>query len=51
MAATIGALIMAKVFVITDHSLLLNRFPEKPTVSNLVWKTVNYFSVVSWSGM
>jgi len=35
---------MAKVLLITDHSLLVNRFPEKPTVYNLVRKTVIYIA-------
>lgn len=46
MAATIGALVAAKVVVITDHFALVNRFPEKPLVFNVVWKTLIYF--IGW---
>lgn len=45
-AATIGALVAAKVVVITDHFALVNRFPEKPLVFNVVWKTLIYF--IGW---
>ena len=43
-AATIGALVVAKVVVIADHFALVNRFPEKPLIYNVVWKTVIYFT-------
>jgi hypothetical protein len=43
-AAMIGALIAAKVIVITDHLALLNRFPNKPPVYKIVWKTLVYFA-------
>lgn len=46
MAATIGALVAAKVVVITDHFALVNRFPEKPLVFNVAWKTLIYF--IGW---
>ena len=42
-AATIGALIVAKVVVIADHFPQVNRFPEKPLMFNVVWKTLIYF--------
>ena len=42
--ATIGALVAAKVVVITDHFALINRFPEKPLIYNVVWKTLVYFA-------
>ncbi len=42
-AATMMALIVAKVVVITDHFAFVNRFPEKPLVYNVVWKTLIYF--------
>jgi hypothetical protein len=42
-AATIMAMIVAKVVVLTDHFALVNRFPEKPLIYNVVWKTVIYF--------
>ena len=43
LAATILALVVAKVVVITDLLPMLNRFPEKPLVYNVVWKTAIYF--------
>ena len=42
-AATMLALIVAKVVVITDHFALVNRFPEKPLIYNVGWKTFIYF--------
>ena len=42
-AATMLALIVAKVVVITDHFELVNRFPEKPLIYNVTWKTLIYF--------
>ncbi len=42
-AATVAALIVAKVVVITDHFALVNRFPDKPLMYNVVWKTLTYF--------
>ena len=42
-AATMLALIVAKVVLITDHFALVNRFPEKPLVYNVIWKTFIYF--------
>lgn len=41
--ATMLALIVAKVVVITDHFALVNRFPEKPLIYNVIWKTLIYF--------
>jgi hypothetical protein len=42
--AAIGALVAAKVVVITDHFALVNRFPDKPLIYNVVWKTLIYFA-------
>lgn len=43
LAVTVGALVVAKVVLIADHFALVNRFPEKPLIYNVVWKTVIYF--------
>lgn len=42
-AAAIGALVVAKVVVIADHFKFLNRFPERPLLYNVAWKTAIYF--------
>jgi hypothetical protein len=41
-AATVGALLVAKVVVITDMLPAINRFPEKPLVYNVAWKSAIY---------
>lgn len=41
-AANIGALIIAKVVLIVDLVPVVNRFPEKPLIYNVLWKTVIY---------
>lgn len=43
LTATVAALVVAKVVLIADHLPLINRFPEKPLVYNVVWKTGIYF--------
>jgi hypothetical protein len=40
--ATIGALLVGKVVLLTDHLRFINRFPEKPLIYNVVWKTGIY---------
>ena len=40
--ATIGALIVAKVVLIIDLLPFVNRFPDKPLIWNITWKTVMY---------
>lgn len=42
MTATIGALIVAKVVMIVDLLPFVNRFPEKPLIYNVLWKTSLY---------
>jgi RsiW-degrading membrane proteinase PrsW (M82 family) len=44
LTATVAALVVAKVVLIADHLPLINRFPEKPLIYNVVWKTVIYFA-------
>jgi hypothetical protein len=41
-AATVAALLIAKVVLIADKLPIINRFPEKPLMYNVVWKTVIY---------
>ena len=41
-AATIGALIVAKVVMIVDLLPFVNRFPDKPLIYNVFWKTAIY---------
>lgn len=40
--ATVGALLVAKVVLLADHLPFVNRFPEKPLIYNVAWKTVIY---------
>ncbi|MFO1119391.1 MAG: hypothetical protein U1E38_04490 [Rhodospirillales bacterium] len=41
-AAIIGALIIAKVVLIVDYFPFINKFPDKPLIYNVVWKTAIY---------
>ncbi|MGA9854514.1 MAG: hypothetical protein WBR29_04480 [Gammaproteobacteria bacterium] len=43
--ASIGALVAAKVVVLSDLLPFINRFPGKPIIYNIVWKTPIYFLV------
>lgn len=43
LGATIGALVVAKVVLLSDLLPFVNRFPEKPLIYNVVWKTAIYF--------
>ena len=40
--ATLTALLVAKVVLIADMLPIINRFPEKPLMYNVVWKTAIY---------
>ncbi len=44
LSAAILALIVAKVVAITDYIPAVNRFPEKPLIFNVLWKTLIYFT-------
>jgi hypothetical protein len=41
--ASIGALVAAKVVVLSDLLPFVNRFPGKPLIYNIAWKTPIYF--------
>jgi hypothetical protein len=41
-SATVGALLVAKVVLIADSLPLINRFPERPLIYNVTWKTTLY---------
>jgi len=41
--ATIAALIVAKVVLIVDMMPFVNRYPHKPLIYNVLWKTIIYF--------
>jgi len=40
--ATLGALIVGKVVLVADLLPIMNRFPNKPLIYNIVWKTFIY---------
>jgi hypothetical protein len=40
--ATIGALIVAKVILLADLLPFVNRYPDKPLIYNVTWKTLIY---------
>ncbi len=40
--AVVGALVVGKVVLIVDQLSLVNRFPNKPLIYNIAWKTVIY---------
>jgi hypothetical protein len=40
--AAIGALIAGKAVLIADKLPLIDRFPDKPLIYNIVWKTIVY---------
>ena len=42
--ATIAALLIAKVVLITDKFPFINRFPGKPLIYNVAWKTAIYMA-------
>lgn len=44
-AATVGALIVAKVVLIADKIPFINKYPDKPLIYNVVWKTGIYVGV------
>ncbi len=45
--ATVGALLIAKVVLITDKFPFINRFPGKPLIYNVAWKTAIYMAAAA----
>src|SRR5258708_3024950 len=43
MVATMGALVTGKVVVLADLLPFINRFPGRPLICNIAWKTTIYF--------
>lgn len=43
--ATVAALVVAKVVLIADVLPIMNRFPRKPLIYNVVWKAMIYLLV------
>lgn len=43
--ATIGALVAAKVVLVAELLPFINRFPGRPLIYNIAWKTPIYFAV------
>jgi len=41
-AATVAALVVAKVILLLDLLPAINRYPEKPLIYNVAWKTLLY---------
>ena len=44
--ATIGALVVGKVVLVADLLPFINRFPNKPLIYNIVWKTFIYVPLI-----
>ena len=42
-AVVIGALIIGKVVLIADHFSFVDKYPGKPLIYNVLWKTIIYF--------
>jgi hypothetical protein len=47
-AVTIGALVLGKSVLLADMLPIINRFPEKPLIYNVAWKTVIYLVVAGF---
>jgi hypothetical protein len=46
-SVAIASLILGKSVLIADMLPIINRFPEKPLIWNVAWKTVIYFAMAS----
>jgi hypothetical protein len=40
--ATVGAFIVAKAALVTDQTKFINKYPHKPLIYNVLWKTIIY---------
>src|SRR5713101_6745856 len=47
LTATVLALIVAKVILVADHLPFINKFPDKPLIYNIAWKTFIYMLAVA----
>jgi hypothetical protein len=47
-SVAIAALILGKSVLIADMLPIINRFPEKPLIWNVAWKTVIYFAMATF---
>lgn len=45
LSVTVAALILAKAVLIADLLPFINRYPDKPLIYNVAWKTLIYFLV------
>jgi hypothetical protein len=43
----IGALLLGKAVLISDHLPLINRYPHKPLAYNIAWKSIIYFVIAT----
>lgn len=43
----VGALIIGKAVLLADHWPAINRFPDRPLIYNVSWKTLIYFTVAT----
>src|SRR5207244_5314192 len=46
-SVAVAALILGKAVLIADMLPMINRFPNKPLIYNVAWKTLIYMMVVS----
>jgi hypothetical protein len=42
-SVVVGALLVGKIVLITDKLALMNQFPDKPLLYNIIWKSGIYF--------
>jgi len=47
LSVTLGALVLAKAVLLADMLPFINRYPDKPLLYNISWKTAIYFLVAT----